>query len=109
MGIFTNLSVDANLAVDDGAAVRMQHLARHVRAIVAGEEQEGWCDLVRLARTTHRRILAEILDLLRRLAPKWIERSPDRTRSDSVHANPVLDQVFRQGTGECGDRTLGRG
>src|SRR5438067_896461 len=78
------------------ATVRVQDLGGHVARILAGEEQEGRRDLVRLARATHWRILAEVLHLLRLLSTERIERRPDRPRRDCVHADALLDQVQRE-------------
>ena len=50
------------------AAVGVKHLPGHVAGILAGEEQEARRDLVGLAGPAHRRVLAELGDLLRRLA-----------------------------------------
>src|SRR5687768_12254178 len=81
-------------AVDYRPAVRMQDLARHVRGILAGEEQERGCDLVGLAGTAHRGVLAECLELFRARAAARVERGPDRPGGDSVHADALADQVL---------------
>src|SRR5687767_2914037 len=86
----------------------MEHLARHVGGILAGKEEKARSHLARLARTAHRDVLAEILDLLGRLASERIERSPDRARSDRVHPDAVADEIFRKRAGKGGDRALGR-
>ncbi len=61
-----------------------------------------------MARTTHRRVLAELGYLLGPLAAERVERRPDRSRSDAVDANALLYGVFRIGAGEGGHRALGR-
>src|SRR4051794_3475449 len=86
----------------------MKHLAGHVGGILAGEEQEGWCDLVWLSRPAHWCVLAELGDFLSRLTARGIEWSPDRSGSDAVHADTLLDQVQRKRAREGGDRSLGR-
>src|SRR3546814_4630175 len=73
-----------SLTADDGAAVRMQHLPRHVAGIVAGEEQEGGRDLVGLAGAAHRGVLAEMRELFLIRPARRIERGPDRPRRDRV-------------------------
>src|SRR5687768_4447856 len=86
----------------------MKHLSGHVARILTGEEQEARSDLAGLAWPSHRHVLAEIGDLLRRLASERIERSPDRARRDRVDPDSVADQILRQRAGEGGDRSLGR-
>src|SRR6185369_13560157 len=63
------------------AAVGVQHLRRHVARILAGEEQEARRDLVGLAGPPHRRVLAELGNLVWVRPAERIERSPDRPRS----------------------------
>ena len=72
----------------------MQHLAGHVAGVVAGQEQEAGRDLVGLTGSAHRRVLAEIGDVLRLLSAERIERSPDRAGRHRVHANALLDQAL---------------
>src|SRR3546814_1691058 len=84
------------LTADDGAAVRMQHLPRHVAGIVAGEEQEGGRDLVGLAGAAHRGVLAEMRELFLIRPARRIERGPDRPRRDRVDADAVADRSEEQ-------------
>src|SRR3546814_7419669 len=71
----------------------MQHRARHIAAVVAGEEQEAGRDLIGFARPLHRRALPEMRDLLDRRAAARVERGPDRPRRDRVDANALLHQI----------------
>ena len=90
------------------SAIGMEDLADHVARILTGQEQEGRSDLVGLARAAHRRVLAELGDLLGPLASERVEGGPDRTGRDSVDADALLDGVLRVGAGEGGHRALGR-
>lgn len=71
------------LAVDDGT----QNLTRDIDRILTGEKERGWCDLVRLPRSSHRYVLAKILQLLGTGTATGIERRPDRARRNGVHPN----------------------
>src|SRR3954454_13436315 len=82
------------------ATVGVKDLPRHVAGILAGEEQEARRHLVRLPRPSHRRVLAEFRNLLRRLPARGVQRSPDRTRRHAVHANSFFDEVLRKRPGE---------
>src|SRR5689334_25177730 len=88
------------------AAVGVQDLSGHVARILAGEEQEGGRDFVRLARAADRRVLAKVLEMLGRLPAEGVERSPDRTRRNAVHADAFLDEVLGEGARERSDRSL---
>src|SRR3546814_4704443 len=65
------------LAADHRAAIGMEHLARHIARILAGQEQEARRYFVGLARPPHRRVLPEILHLLGCGAAERVERRPD--------------------------------
>src|SRR5690606_6730606 len=93
-------------AIDHGPSVRVQHLPRHIGGILAGEKEESGSDLVRLPRPPHRRILAELLELFGTRTAAGIERGPDRSGGNRVHANAVFDQVLTERTGEGSDRPL---
>src|SRR3954465_5665136 len=59
------------------------------------EKHIRWRDLLRLTRTLHGRLLSVLRRLLRLLV-RNIERGPDRTRRDAVHANALLDETLRE-------------
>src|SRR6185369_14246068 len=90
------------------AAVGVEYLPDHITAVLARQEQETWGNLVGLAGPAHRRVLAEVLDVLGLLAAEWIKRRPDRSGRDCVHANALLDQIFCERAGESRNRPLGR-
>src|SRR5690348_5826264 len=90
------------------SGVGVKYLAGHVAGVVASEEEEARSDLIGLARTAHRRVLAEIRNFLLGLAARRVERSPDGARRNRVHANSVLHQILRERAREADDRALGR-
>src|SRR4030095_6086462 len=61
------------LAGPEIAAVGVEYLPDHVARILAREEQEGRRNLVGLAGSADRRILAEVLELFGRLPAERIE------------------------------------
>ena len=55
------------------------------------EEHERGRQLSRLGGATERRVRAELTELLS-IRRRGDERSPDRSRSDDIHADPALGQ-----------------
>src|SRR5690606_20126098 len=76
-------SAGARSAADDLAAVRVEHLAGHVRTLLTGEEEVAGRDLPGLADAAERLVLAELGDLLR-IEARGDERRPDRPRRNAV-------------------------
>src|SRR3546814_673092 len=96
-----------HLAADNRAAVRVQHLPRHVARVLAGKEQERGGNLIGLAGTPHRRPFAEMLQLVGRRPAHGVERRPDRAGGNRIHPDSVADQIGRKAPREGGDRALG--
>ena len=86
------------LTADVSAAVDVEGLAGHVGAVVAGQEDVAGSDLVRLAGAAHRRVRAELGDVLLRKRGRD-QRRPDRTRRHGVDADASLDQRQRPASG----------
>jgi hypothetical protein len=84
-----------------------QHLAVHVPGLVAGEEHERGRELDGLRRASHRRVLAELPDLLL-VEGLHDERRPHRAGRHDVGADAALDHVLSQPLGEGDDGPLGR-
>src|SRR5690606_2535957 len=77
---------DRCLPSDHRAAVRMQHLPRHVAGILARQKHVAGSNLARLTRAAHGRVLSEALDALGGVRRSH-ERCPDGTWSNAVDAN----------------------
>src|SRR6516165_5596194 len=87
-------------------AVRMEHLAADVGAVVAGEEEIAGRHFLRLARPRH--VLAEILHVLR-AERRWDERHPDRSRRHRVGADLTRGEGGAQRSGEGDDGAFAGG
>src|SRR5690606_29822137 len=85
------------LPVNDRPAVGMQHLTRHIAAVIAGQEQEGRRDFIGLARPFHGCAFAEMRNLFGRSAAARVERRPDRPRGNRIHADALVHKIFAQG------------
>ena len=83
----------------------MQDLAHRIRRIVRGEKDKARRDLFRLAGTAESHMSTKRLDIFRRKY-RWNERCPDRTRRDTIDANPPFGERLRNGTREGDDRAL---
>ena len=90
------------------AARHADDLAGDVARLVRGQEDEERRQLRRLAGTTQRRVLAELLHLLLRHGG-GDERGPDRTGGHDVDPDPLLCPLLGQRLGEGDDRPLGAG
>ena len=73
---------------------------KHAAGLAPAQRQQAVRDLAgalaALARAAHRRVPAELGDLLWFLAAERVERGPNRPGRNPVHPDPLLDQVLRQ-------------
>ncbi len=83
----------------------MQDLTHHIRRILRREKDKARRDLFRLAGTAESHIRTKRLDIFRRKC-RWNERCPDRTRRDTIDANPLFGERLRKRMREGDDRAL---
>ena len=81
--------------VDHFTAIRMKHLASHVRRIRGCQKHKRRRHLFRLPGPLHRHVGAKRRDLVR-FKRRRNERRPNRSRRDAVHANPLIRQRQRE-------------
>src|ERR1700677_381387 len=92
------------IAADD----RQNFTGDIARALRRGQKYVRRSNLLRLRRTFHRRLGAELGYIFRALVGR-IERRPDRTRRHGVHPNTARYQIGCQRACESMDAALGHG
>ena len=80
---------------DHLAAIRVQHLSRHVGRILASQEEMAGGNLIGLTWATQRNMLSELSHLIGAEAcgNEW---RPDRSRRNAIDADAILGELFCQ-------------
>jgi hypothetical protein len=94
-----------NLASDNHPSIWMQTLARYEATILTSQEHKTSRNLARLSRSSHRTRKLLLRFLIHRSRDQG---RPNRARTNTVHSNPLLNLLVRQGAGESHNGALGR-